>query len=280
MSPSLSLIIPANNEADHIERCLAAVLASDPLPQDAPAQIIVVPNGCTDETARIAHGFAPDFAARAWSLDVIDLPKGSKIAALNAGEAAARGPVLAYLDADVIVSPPLLTQTCERLAHGTAGYASGTVVLSHARSWATRAYGRFYLWTPFMRQVAPGCGYFAMTQAGRARWDAWPAIISDDTYARLSFAAPERHQVDARYEWPLVEGIANLIRVRRRQNAGVDEISAKFPELAENEAKERFALADVCRATLHTPLGFVIYGLVTLAVKLSPGRTNDWRRGR
>lgn len=278
--PALSLIIPANNEAAHMARCLSAVLASDPLHDGAAVQIIVVPNGCRDETADIARGFQGQVQARGWHLDVIELAQGSKLAALNAGDAAAKAPALAYLDADVIVSPALLAQTAQVLGADAPAYASGKVQLSRSSSCFTRAYATFYLQTPFMKQPAPGCGYFAMNLAGRARFGEWPAIISDDTFARLSFSAAERHQLDAPYEWPLVEGMNNLIRVRRRQNAGVDELNAKFPDLMRNDAKLRFTPMAVLRAVLRHPIGTLAYGIVALSVKLTPDETGAWERGR
>lgn len=213
-------------------------------------------------------------------LDVIELSEGSKVIALNAGDTAAKAAILAYVDADVIMSPALLAQTARALDVDAARYVSGEVHLSKSRNLVTRAYGRFYLRTPFMQQVAPGCGFFAMNKAGRARWADWPTIISDDTFARLNFAPSERQQVSAPYDWPLVEGLRNLIRVRRRQNAGVDEIAHRFPDLTQNDAKNRFSPAAVLQAALRHPLGFGIYGFVALSVKLKPAKNREWKRGR
>ncbi len=56
-----------------------------------------------------------------------------------------------------------------------------------ARSALTRAYARFWQRLPFNRTVAPGYGLYAVNAAGRARWEAFPAIISDDTFVRLQF---------------------------------------------------------------------------------------------
>jgi hypothetical protein len=119
-----------------------------------------------------------------------------------------------------------------------------------------------------------------MNRAGRARWAEWPAIISDDTYARLNFAPDERIEVSASYEWPLVEGLKNLIKVRRRQNAGVTELEAKFPALTKNDAKLKFTLLAVLQAVMRHPIGTLIYGLVSVTVKLRPDKNGEWKRGR
>lgn len=262
MATALSIIIPANNEAGHIGACLEAVSASDPLPGGEAVQVIVVANGCTDETAALAAGFETHFAGRGWHLDVIELPKGGKLAALQAGEDMATSRALAYLDADVVVARELVAQTAAALRDASPRYVSGNVILMRAKSRTTRAYGRFYKQVPFMRQVAPGCGFFAMNAAGRARWAAWPDIISDDTFARLNFAENERVQVDARYEWPLVEGLRNLIRVRRRQNAGVDEIEDRFPELIGNDAKGGLEKVGLSKLLRQRPLALLFTGLL------------------
>ncbi len=98
----LSLIIPASNEEAWIGRCLQAVADSAPVPGGL--EVIVVANGCRDHTATVARGFA----GRVPGLQVLELAQGSKPAALNAGDAAANGPLRAYLDADCVLSPPVL----------------------------------------------------------------------------------------------------------------------------------------------------------------------------
>ena len=280
MATALSVIIPANNEAAFIDDCLRAVLASEDLPNEDAVQIIVVPNGCSDSTADKARHFAQVFADRGWQLDVEERAEGDKLAALDAGDALAGAANRAYLDADVIVSPQLLRATCLGLASDQPRYATGRVHLKPATRVVTQLYGRFYRQVPFITQPAPGCGFFAVNGQGRARWAQWPRIISDDTFARLSFAPHERVEVAASYQWPLVEGFANLIKVRRRQNAGVAQIAAMFPELLNNDGKPRFGGAEVMRAIAKAPLGFVVYAAVSAVVKLTPGTASDWRRGR
>ncbi|MEC7669161.1 MAG: glycosyltransferase, partial [Pseudomonadota bacterium] len=83
----ISVIIPAHNEAAVIGRCLASVLASDPVRF---LQVVVVANGCSDDTARLAQSYNDQFAENGWELTVLDLPVGGKPNALNAGDAAAR----------------------------------------------------------------------------------------------------------------------------------------------------------------------------------------------
>ena len=277
--PGLSVIIPANDEAETIGACLSAVLASD-LPDDADVQVIVAANGCTDDTAARAGAFAPKAAARGWALEVLDLPLGSKPGALNAADARATGPVRVYLDADVIVSAGLLAQIGRALATDAPRWASGTVRIPRAQSRLTRAYARTYRRVPFMTQGVPGCGLFAVNTAGRARWGEFPRIIADDTFVRLQFAPQERIGVPAPYDWPLVEGWANLVKVRRRQDAGVAEIAARFPELLPRDDKPALGAAGMARLALSDPAGFAVYAGVALAVRATRHRRHGWSRGR
>lgn len=276
MSPTISVLIPASNEARYIGACLKALLISDPVPGFT-VEIIVIANGCTDDTAMIARRFKSMAEPRGWRLRVLDLHEGSKIAALNAGDEAAIGRIRVYLDADVVVSPALLSDLAEALSTPKARYATGTPEISPSPSLATRLYARFWLSVPFMREGAPGFGVYAVNAEGRSRWGGFPAIISDDTFVRLQFTAPERVQVRATYRWPLVDGFRNLVRVRRRQDAGVAEIAAQFPDLMMRDTKPKADIPSLMRAD---PLGFIVYASVAVLVRLRRTRAGDWTRGR
>lgn len=277
-APVLSVIIAARNEAAYIGRCLGAVLAQDRI-ATGPAEVIVAANGCTDATAARAREMIPEFTARGWTLTVLELAKGGKLGALAAAEGAARGRSLVYLDADVVCDPGLLAQLDDALATQAPRYATGRLVVSRADSPVTRAYARIWTRLPFVEQGAVGAGLFAVNRAGRARWGDWPPIISDDTFARLQFTPDERIEVPAQYHWPMVEGFANLVRVRRRQDAGVDEVSRLYPQLRDNEGKAPLSKARLARLALTDPLGFAVYLAVHVAVRTKPA-TADWTRGR
>lgn len=273
----LSVIIPASNEAEYIGACLGALFASDPVPGGAEA--VVVANGCQDATAKVARGFAGQAAAAGWGLVVLDLAEGGKIGALNAGDAAAQGAARAYLDADVQVSGPLMAALAGVLARPDPVYATGTAMVPRAQSGVTRAYARFWQQLPFARSIAPGYGLFAVNGAGRARWGAFPAIISDDTWVRLQFTPAERVQVAPTYLWPMIEGFGALVRVRRRQDRGVAEIAARWPGLLAREGKAPLGARRLLGLAVADPAGFATYAAVSLAVRLKRGSAS-WTRGR
>ena len=273
----LSVVVPASNEESWIGACLAALIASDPVA--GRAEIIVVANGCRDRTADVARAVIPAAAAAGWSLTVIEREQGGKPAALNQADSVARGEIRAYLDADVTVSPPLMAALVQVLAgREDAAYGSGRPRVT-ARSRLSRAYARFWAQLPFARSTAPGFGLFAVNRAGRARWGEFPAIISDDSYVRMLFQPHERIEVPAPYDWPMTEGFTALVRVRRRQDAGVAEIAARWPELLANEGKPRLGAGGVLRLAASDPAGFATYAAVSLAVRA--GRDGGtWARGR
>lgn len=274
LSPQISVIIPASNEAGYIAACLAALFASG----EVGGECIVVANGCRDATAAVARGRAAQAEAAGWALTVLDLAQGSKPNALNAGDQIARAPLRAYLDADVIASPDLMAALIAALDGDAPLYATGTARIPRAKSVVTRAYARFWQRLPFAQSPAPGYGLFATNAAGRARWGAFPGIISDDTFVRLQFEPGERVQVASSYDWPMIEGFAALTRVRRRQDAGVAEIDRLYPGLLEREAKAPLSKARLLALALHDPLGFATYAVVSLAVRLKHGQ--GWSRGR
>lgn len=274
----LTIIIPANNEGAYIGPCLRAVLDSDS--PDDPVTVIVAANGCTDATVQIANSFAQGFGSRGWHLQVLDIAKGNKVGALNTADAAAvPDGARIYLDADVVLSPPLLAQMADALRTDRAVYVGGTPQVTPPASWLTAAYSRLWMRLPFMDSGAPGFGLFGVNAAGRARWGAFPDLISDDTFVRLQFRPDERVQVAATYRWPMVEGLRRLVRVRRRQDIGVAQIAQRFPHLMANEGKA--SMPSFWTLFRSDPVGFSIYVSVAVLVRISRlWAGNDWVRGR
>ena len=273
----VSVIIAAYNEEAYIGSCLEAVLA-----QDASAgtvEIIVAANACTDQTVEVVQGFAKRVENRGWRLKVLEITQAGKVNALNRGDQAASGMALIYLDADVLCDPALLGQLRSALNSPDPLYATGTLQVARAKTWVTRRYADLWIRLPFVKGGAVGAGLFAVNRAGRARWEAFPEIISDDTFVRLQFNARERIEVPARYHWPMVEGFSNLVRVRRRQDAGVDEIYEFYPDLRGNEEKQSLRFFDLFALAARVPVGFAIYMLVYIAVRMRPP-AKDWTRGR
>ena len=100
-APYLSLVIPAYNEQENVEELLGRVSAA--LAQSGkPFEVIVVDDGSTDDTPRLLASAMQRFA---W-LRVLRLERNSgQSAAFDAGFKAARGQVIATVDADLQNDP-------------------------------------------------------------------------------------------------------------------------------------------------------------------------------
>lgn len=276
----ISVVIPANNEEGYIGPCLDLLAQSDP-PADGPVQVVVAANGCTDGTVAEARARGAAYAARGWQLDVLDLEQGGKVRALNASEQAVRYDKRVYIDADIHVTAPLIAQLAAALDRPEPAYAGGRPQIRPARSFASERYARFWEKLPFMASGVPGCGVFGVNGPGRARWGAFPEVIADDTFVRYNFAAEEMHGVPATYSWPITEGFANLVRVRRRQDEGLREIRRRWPGLAARMAPTAPDFARKRDLFLRDPVGFAIYSAVAVAVRLPVFRNRGrWDRGR
>jgi len=94
-----SVVVPTRNRADRLDACLAA-LAHQTIPAEQ-FEILVVDNGSTDGTAeRIAR-----WAERRPGLRRVEEPEPGVSRARNAGIAAARGALLAFVDDDAVAEP-------------------------------------------------------------------------------------------------------------------------------------------------------------------------------
>ncbi|MET9088790.1 glycosyltransferase family 2 protein [Streptomyces sp. NPDC004237] len=197
-----SIVIPAHNEARVIGRLLDSLLAdsgpagsggSDGL-GDSPddTDIVVVCNGCTDDTAEIA-------AARGPRVRVVEIPVPSKHAALRAGDDHARGFPRLYVDADVVIAGADVRALTGPLADATSGILATAPVRRiplASCAWRVRAYYQVWQRLPAVREGLFGRGVIAVSKAGHARLAALPPLMADDLAASLAFAAEERRVVD------------------------------------------------------------------------------------
>jgi len=92
----LSVVIPAYNEEKRILRTLQAYTEALHIPYE----LIVVPNGCTDNTPKLVQQFIS--AHESLSIRSVVIPKAiGKGGALRKGFAEARGDVVGFVDADL-----------------------------------------------------------------------------------------------------------------------------------------------------------------------------------
>lgn len=276
----ISVIIPAHNEEGYIGTCLTLLLASR-LPSGQTMQVVVVANGCRDATVAEAQALMPAYAEKGLRLDVLDIARGGKVNALNMAEDTIAYDRRVYIDADIHVTPDLIGQLAGALDRPAPAYAGGRPQIRRAKSFVSERYARFWEKLPFMASGVPGCGVYGVNAAGRARWQSFPDVIADDSFVRYNFAPDEMHGVPATYSWPITEGFANLVRVRRRQDRGLEEIRVLYPDLAARMETTSPGGGEKLKLFFQDPLGFVIYSAVAVTVRLPLFRNRgDWDRGR
>lgn len=184
-----SIVIPAHNEGRVIGRLLDALLS------DAPASgpdIVVVCNGCTDDTAAVA-------GARGPRVRVVEIPTPSKHTALRVGDEHAQGFPRLYVDADVEVGAADVRALTGALAArpDLLAAAPGRDIPLSGCAWPVRAYYRVWQRLPAVREGLFGRGVIAVTEPGHARIAALPPLMADDLAASLAFAPQERRVVEA-----------------------------------------------------------------------------------
>lgn len=121
LKPFLSVLIPCRNEVHSLGRCLASVIASD-YPEDR-LEVLVVDGASTDGTRDVATQWARSHER----IRMVENPGGSTPAALNRGLAAARGKVIARLDAHAALTPGYLSRAVEYLETTGAQQVGGVI---------------------------------------------------------------------------------------------------------------------------------------------------------
>lgn len=139
MQPRYSVIIPAHNEQDRIERTLREYAA-----EFADSEIIVVLNACSDRTKDAVHTVRADYENVEYV--EIDYPVG-KGGAVRAGFLVARSPLVGFVDADGSTPASEMRRLFERLAETDAVVGSRwipgarvTVAQPFKRRLASRAF--------------------------------------------------------------------------------------------------------------------------------------------
>ncbi len=202
-----SVVIAAFNEANVIHRCLSA-LALD----RADVDIVVVPNGCTDDTAAVARSFP--------GVVVVERPRPGKAAALNAGDDRVRSFPRAYLDADMVVRIDDLLRLFAALDDEVLAVAPRRELDTRGSSVLVRAYFAIHRHLPVMTTGLFGRGLVVVSEEGRRRFAAFPELVADDLFLDGLFKPTEKRIVEdvvAVVQTPLRTRhlYRRLVRVRR-----------------------------------------------------------------
>lgn len=180
--PLGSVVIPAHNEESVILRCLDDLLSDIPLDQ---LDVVVVCNGCSDRTAELVR-------ASEWPVRVVELAKGCKTAALQAGDCASATFPRLYLDADVRLPGAAALAVLGVLARGDVLAARPPIRYDTVRcSGPVRAYYRARMLVPALLTRLWGAGVYGVSSEGYRRVAGWPEGLADDLVMDSSFEATE-----------------------------------------------------------------------------------------
>ncbi len=119
--PSVSVIIPFHDEERWVSRKLEDTLSWD-YPRDR-LEVIAVSDGSTDRTNEILNAYKDRVRV------VLYHPRRGKPTALNAGVAEARGEILVFTDANVLLEPKAIRAMAACYGDPSVGGVSGNVAL-------------------------------------------------------------------------------------------------------------------------------------------------------
>ena len=120
ITPRVTVLVPAHNEAGVIGRTLESLLKQDYPRQQL--QLLVVSDGSTDGTDDIVRGFA----SRGVELHRAE-PRRGKAAALNAATALASGEILVFCDANAMFAPDAVRRLVANFHDPQVGYVTGSL---------------------------------------------------------------------------------------------------------------------------------------------------------
>jgi glycosyltransferase involved in cell wall biosynthesis len=154
----ISVILPAKNEAEGLQRTLPVLRARFP-----EAEVIVVDDGSTDATAAVAAGHGVRVLSSPYSM--------GNGAAIKRGARAANGDILVFMDADGQHDPGLIQQLLDQLDAGfdmAVGARDASGQANASRGAANAFYNRLASWMTGHR-IADLTSGFRAVRADRFR---------------------------------------------------------------------------------------------------------------
>jgi glycosyltransferase involved in cell wall biosynthesis len=271
-----AVVIPVHNEAVVLPRCLSA-LAEDAAGRTV--EVVVVANACTDNTAAVARSWAD----RLPGLTVVETETPGKANALNLGDEAVSGYPRIYLDGDIVLRGHALSHLLETLSTDEARVAAPKI--SFDTTGADPIVQKFYsvfAELPYASRDLVGLGVYAMSRAGRRRFNRFPDVTADDLFVQHLFSERERIQTAGEFVVTTPRRWRDLVKVRIRAAQGSRELANKMPTRAMAEGTTRStarALLDLVRRDPAKAPAAVVYVMVTVAARLgSSGRRTRWHR--
>ena len=268
-----SVVVPAYNEAASIRETLKPLVQ---IADQLGGQIVVVANGCHDETADIAREFK--------RVELIETPVASKSNALNLGDQACSQFPRLFMDGDLRIDPEQFQALVQRLQTTSRLMVTPQMVVntSYSTVWVQRFYA---FWTRLPAYQVRSGGLFGVTQAGRARFEEFPELTADDSFVRSRFAEDEVEVAkDIHFSAMAPSNLGGLVAVRKRVKRGNRVLSTRNTTgLGVPQNSARSILAQCVRSPNQFLNGLVFAGVtawVALSLKLENknNSANQWER--
>jgi len=274
------VIIPAHDEQSAIGFCLAALTSQD---YPGPVEVVVVANGCRDDTARVSRRFAR-LPPPGWRLKTLELEESGKWRALNAGDAATSAELRVYLDADVVLDATAIRRIAGALATTEPRLVQPSIEIAEdsRQSRMVRSFIRVWSSLPYVKQQVLGVGCYAVNVGGRRLWGDFPALCADDTFARLQFADSQKVVLpDTTMTVCFPSSLLELIRVRARWCHLSRVARAREHSLPRSE---RWRWWKAVKFLFRTPslwvdgVAFAWVWIAASILSVLPALTRDWAR--
>lgn len=128
--PAVTVIVPAYNEGEVIEKSVESILSSSYQNLD----VVIVDDGSTDATYQIARKVAKSRA----NVSAFHQENGGKAKALNNGLTHARGDIVVCVDADTLFAPKTIWHLVQHFKDEKVGAVAGVVKVGNVKSMLTR----------------------------------------------------------------------------------------------------------------------------------------------
>lgn len=225
MQPLVSVIVPLYNAAPYIGEALESIVAST----YRPIEVIVVNDGSTDDSLRVAQVFAGEHK----EVKVLSQPNSGVSAARNHAIREAKGEYILPVDADDKIGATYIE-------HSVAAFADQVRVVGCRAEYFGAKQGEWRLpdYTPellarknmihvsslFRRADWQRAGGFCEQDIYREDWDFWLSLMEQGgTYVRLN-------EVGLYYR---VQAVSRRARAKQQKRAIVDAVNRRHPAYME-----------------------------------------------
>ena len=128
----ISFIIPVKNDAKRLQTCLQSVVQQNVSGTDI--EIIVMDNGSSDDSVEVATKMGA----------IVQSAPGFSVAQLrNKGASSAKGELIAFVDADHVLTNHWLLAGLDAMKEPDCGIAGAPYSIPSSATWVQRAYNRF-----------------------------------------------------------------------------------------------------------------------------------------